>query len=310
MNSNKKTYAMLSAVIIFVIVAVICTACSWSNGEKPTGNSSAPDTTALADTAEPSLDSTHITDTADTGTATEPTAQDTATEPTAQDTASNTAADTTPSTESDTTADTTADTAPVGNEAFPNSADDGEWNLILVNPDNFLPEGFDPTLVDIGDGHYADYRIVDSLDRMMSDCRAAGLDPYICSSYRTYDKQVYLYQNKIDQYIASGYTEDMAEAYASMWVAVPGTSEHHTGLAFDIVASDYVVLDSSQASTEVQKWLMANCHNYGFILRYPEDKVNITGINYEPWHYRYVGVEAACYMAEKDICFEEYLEGK
>lgn len=106
-----------------------------------------------------------------------------------------------------------------------------------------------------------------------------------------------------------GYTRDMAESYASMWVAIPGTSEHHTGLAFDIVASDYVVLDSSQATTRVQQWLMENCHNYGFILRYPEDKVNITGINYEPWHYRYVGVEAATYIMEHGICLEEYLGG-
>ena len=91
-------------------------------------------------------------------------------------------------------------------------------------------------------------------------------------------------------------------------MARPGTSEHQLGLALDIVDLDYQQLDTRQEETPEQKWLMENSWKYGFILRYPTDKSNITGIIYEPWHYRYVGKEAAKVIHEKGICLEEYLE--
>ena len=92
-----------------------------------------------------------------------------------------------------------------------------------------------------------------------------------------------------------------------MWVARPGTSEHQTGLAVDIVDTSYQILDEGQENTPVQQWLMAHCAEYGFILRYPTDKSEITGVGYEPWHYRYVGVEAAREIMANGLCLEEYL---
>lgn len=132
--------------------------------------------------------------------------------------------------------------------------------------------------------------------------------PLICSSYRTNEKQQTLYNNKVSQYLEKGYSQTEAEAEAGKWVAVPGTSEHQTGLAVDIVDINYQLLDEKQEETEVQKWLMKNSYRYGFILRYPSDKSDITGIYYEPWHYRYVGKETAKEIYEQGICFEEYLD--
>ena len=108
---------------------------------------------------------------------------------------------------------------------------------------------------------------------------------------------------------AQGYSQEDAQTEAARWVARPGTSEHQLGLAVDIVAESYPVLDAGQEDTPEQQWLMANSYRYGFVLRYPEGKSYITGIGYEPWHYRYVGVEAAEQMYRDDLCLEEYLTG-
>ncbi len=182
-----------------------------------------------------------------------------------------------------------------------------EWMLILANPWNKLPEDFSVELKDIGGGHKVDARIVDDLNRMMQDLRLAGHSAFVCSSYRTNTKQTTLYKNKVNQYRSSGYADEDAAVEAGKWVAVPGTSEHQTGLAVDIMSSYYLVLDEGQENTAEQQWLMENSYKYGFILRYPSDKSNLTGIYYEPWHYRYVGKNAAKEIYEKDICFEEYL---
>ena len=105
-----------------------------------------------------------------------------------------------------------------------------------------------------------------------------------------------------------GLSREEATAQAGAVVAVPGTSEHQTGLAVDLVDKSYQHLDDAQASTEVQQWLMENSWKYGFILRYPEEKSDVTGIIYEPWHYRYVGGPAAREMRELGLCLEEYIE--
>ena len=107
--------------------------------------------------------------------------------------------------------------------------------------------------------------------------------------------------------IVQGYSEENARTEAGKVVAVPGTSEHQLGLAVDIVDIENQILDEDQEKTAVQKWLMKNSWRYGFILRYPNDKSNITGIIYEPWHYRYVGKEAAKEIYDLDVCLEEYL---
>lgn len=187
--------------------------------------------------------------------------------------------------------------------------DKAQWNLILVNKWNLLPEGHDPTLAQLVNGQSIDERAYPDLQDMMDDCRSEGLQPLICSSYRTMEKQIRLFKNKVSEYLSQGYSQEKAEEAAGELVAIPGTSEHQLGLALDIVDVSNQLLDESQENTPVQKWLMQNSWKYGFILRYPNDKSEITGISYEPWHYRYVGKEAAKEIYESGICLEEYLEG-
>ena len=182
------------------------------------------------------------------------------------------------------------------------------WQLLLVNKNNKIPENFDVELETVQKNHKVDKRIVSSLNQMLSDAKLQGLSPVICSSYRTNSKQTQLYNNKVKQYTDYGYSTSEAEELASYWVTLPGTSEHETGLAVDIVSKSYQKLDERQEKTAEQKWLMENSYKYGFILRYPTDKKDITMINYEPWHYRYVGIESATYMKEHNLCLEEYIE--
>lgn len=182
-----------------------------------------------------------------------------------------------------------------------------DWNLILVNPWNKLSDNFSVERTTLKNGHSIDKRAYPDLQKMMDAARAEGLSPIICSSFRTMDKQRTLFSRQVNKYISLGYSRVNAEKEAAKWVAIPGTSEHQTGLAVDIVASSYQLLDKKQESTAEQKWLMKNSYKYGFILRYPSDKSRITGIGYEPWHYRYVGKEAAKEIYEKRLCLEEYL---
>lgn len=184
------------------------------------------------------------------------------------------------------------------------------WNLILVNPWNPLPEDYSITVVQLKNGQAVDERCYPDLQEMMDACRAEGLSPVICSSYRTWEKQETLYNNQVNKLIARGYSAEDAKTETATEIAVPGTSEHQLGLAVDIVDINNQNLDSSQENTAVQQWLMEHCWEYGFILRYPDGKSEITGIVYEPWHYRYVGKEAAKEITDAGICLEEYLESK
>lgn len=183
-----------------------------------------------------------------------------------------------------------------------------EWNLLLVNPWNPLPEDFSVELAELKNGRCVDERIYQDLQDLLADARAEGLSPVICSAYRTNAQQQMLYGNKIKRLELEGYSQEEAQQKAGTVVAVPGTSEHETGLALDIVAESYQVLTEDQENTAEQQWLMKNAHRYGFILRYPKGKSEITGICYEPWHYRYVGQEAAKVIYEEGLCLEEYLE--
>ena len=142
---------------------------------------------------------------------------------------------------------------------------------------------------------------------MLADCREEGLSPLICSSFRERSKQERLFENDVRKYMYSGMTEEEAREETARNVAIPGSSEHEAGLAVDIVYAGRQILDEDQEDNETQQWLMEHCWEYGFILRYPYDKQDITGITYEPWHYRYVGFEAAEEIMSKGICLEEYL---
>lgn len=184
-----------------------------------------------------------------------------------------------------------------------------DWRLTLVNRWNALPEDYAIELVELDNGQSVDKRCYEELSAMLDACRTAGHTPLICSSYRPWATQERLYMSKVQEFLDEGYTQARAEEAAGQIVAVPGTGEHQLGLAVDIVDISYQVLDREQEETGVQKWLMEHCWEYGFILRYPTDKSEITGIIYEPWHYRYVGKETAQEIHRQGVCLEEYLEG-
>lgn len=187
-------------------------------------------------------------------------------------------------------------------------ADLGNWNLILVNKWNEIPEGFEVATSGIENGWSIDSRVKEDLEAMMADCRAAGCDPVICSAFRTHETQQDLYDREAEPYLEEGMDEDEAYEKAGESVAVPGTSEHECGLAVDIIDADYQVLDDAQEETDTQKWLMTHCQDYGFILRYPNGRTETTGIIYEPWHYRYVGKNHAKYIMENGLCLEDYID--
>ena len=181
--------------------------------------------------------------------------------------------------------------------------------LLLVNPWTPLPEDFLPgELVPVQNDQAVDARAYPDLQDMLQDMSQAGLSPLICSSYRSQERQQELYDNKVQRVMAEGASREAAQAEAARWVARPGTSEHQTGLAVDIVSLSNQMLDETQESTPEFQWLAENAWKYGFILRYPNDKSEKTGIAYEPWHFRFVGKEAAEEMHDLGLCLEEYLE--
>lgn len=183
-----------------------------------------------------------------------------------------------------------------------------DWRLVLVNKWNKMEEGYVPELKELADGHMIDARIADALIEMIRGAKKAGHTIYILSAYRSMEKQISLYEAEVAEWLEAGYSEVKAEEKAGTVVAVPGTSEHQLGLAVDLVSSKHVKLDEDAEKTEGYKWLVNNCHKYGFILRYPNGATDITGIIYEPWHFRYVGEEAAEAIMEAGITLEEYLE--
>ena len=180
--------------------------------------------------------------------------------------------------------------------------------LILVNPWNPIPESYGVTLQTLDNGQSVSDVCYDALRQMLADCAAAGYQADVCSGYRNIVQQTQLYENKVSRVVREGYSRKEAERIAATEVAYPGASEHHTGLAVDLVDAANYQLEETQEQMPAQQWLMANCDRYGFVLRYPEGKSDITGIIYEPWHYRYVGKEAAEIMHREGLCLEEYLE--
>ena len=189
---------------------------------------------------------------------------------------------------------------PEKDNAQPEAEED--WRLILVNADHPVPEGYSVTLKELRNDQWVDERIYPELQQMFDDARELGIYPLINESYRTAERQQEILDGYIASYEAEGLSEAEAEEQALAVVAKPGTSEHQLGLALDIIA------ENEDDSTETWQWLKDNCWRYGFILRYPEDKAEITGITYEPWHFRYVGADAAQQITEQGITLEEYLD--
>ncbi|MGI6344519.1 MAG: M15 family metallopeptidase [Bacillota bacterium] len=180
--------------------------------------------------------------------------------------------------------------------------------LILVNAQNPLPEGFKPELKTVQGNLQLEVTAADALQEMIAAAKEVGLSLLVVSAYRSPERQAVLYENKVQEWIGYGYSRAAAEAKAATIVALPGTSEHHTGLAADIVTPDYQRLNAGFAETAAAKWMANYAHRYGFILRYPEDKEEVTGIIFEPWHFRYVGKEHAKAIQESGLSLEEYLD--
>ena len=181
------------------------------------------------------------------------------------------------------------------------------WNLLLVNDWNPLPAGYDSdvSFSTVSGGKQVDSRIIDAVNRMLND--AAAYDLAVVSAYRPKEEQDVLYWRKVKQYTDKGYSDLEAQKVGGTIVKRPGFSEHNCGLAMDVGGSGDYTLEQTFANTPAYAWLMEHCADYGFILRFPEGKEDITGVIYEPWHYRYVGEEAARYIMDNDLCLEEYL---
>ncbi len=177
------------------------------------------------------------------------------------------------------------------------------WNLILVNKDNRIPDDYEVDLIELSNGEKVDSRIYPQLQEMFDNARAVGLELFVREGYRTADDQQEVMTEQIQEYIEQGYSRSESKKLAKKYVAAPGTSEHQLGISVDINA------DTSVCSSDaVYTWLAENAYKYGFIKRYPSDKTDITGVYDEPWHYRYVGEEAAREIQERGLCLEEYIE--
>ena len=181
----------------------------------------------------------------------------------------------------------------------------GDWAAVLVNPSHPLPEGFETAVADF-EGGQVDARILGICEKMFADAAEDGVNFKLVDAYRSYGRQNELYQQKVDSYIAKGDSREDAETHAATITARPNTSEHQTGLALDIVTPSYTKRDKGFANTDAFQWLDANAQDYGFTLRYKQNKQEYTKVIYEPWHWRFVGVEAARAMKQSGECLEEY----
>ena len=181
--------------------------------------------------------------------------------------------------------------------------------ILLVNRNNPLPGNYEVTLLTLPDGvNRAAKEAYEPLCNMLKAGEKEGLNFEICSSYRDAARQKTLFEEDVEVLMQAGYSYTDAYEEVAKETMPPGCSEHSTGLAFDIVALDYQMLDAGQEKTKENEWLREHCAEYGFILRYPKGKEDITSINYESWHFRYVGKEAAEYIMKNGITLEEYLE--
>lgn len=193
-----------------------------------------------------------------------------------------------------------------------------EYIYTLVNKQNPVDKTFpedQDALIEIPakyrktDVIYLHYIAEKALEAMMQDMFALGYnDTYVTSAYRRYDKQQQIFDKYVNDLVNQGMSYDDAYAEVLKDTALPGQSEHQTGLCVDLTTKSIMTVDNRFADTEVFAWLQHNAWKYGFVLRYPEDKVNITGYSYESWHYRFVGFEVAKIMHQTGLCYEEYIE--
>lgn len=194
--------------------------------------------------------------------------------------------------------------------------------LMLINKDNKLPDNYTPNFTTIPSRYYFssdkdnrfDSRAAPYLIKLLNAASKAGYKLKIISGYRSYEYQKNNFDRHVKALVAKGETIEQAREETAKLVAPPGTSEHQSGLAADIITSDWYKKNSQLTEdfdkTSAFEWLYANCANYGFILRYPKDKQSITKYEYEPWHYRFVGVDDAKKIMSRNVCLEEYVGNK
>lgn len=181
------------------------------------------------------------------------------------------------------------------------------WNLVLVNHTNGISTSYVPNVAYVADGEYLRSEVAPIVQQMIADAKAQGINLSLISGYRSASRQTVLYKRKVAYYRNLGYTQANAEAAAATVVNPPGYSEHQTGLCMDITDASYQSLTEGQETTAGYQWLLAHCAEYGFVLRYPQGKEAVTGVIYEPWHFRYVGTEAATEIMSQGITLEEYV---
>ena len=179
-----------------------------------------------------------------------------------------------------------------------------DWRLTLANYENLLPENFTVKVSNIDNTRQFDSRAIGELNNMMNAMKKDGVtNVWVQSAYRSVARQKELYDNSVKKYLQQGKTQEEAEKLTDEYINKPGSSDHNLGLAVDF---NYV--DNKFEKLDGFKWLKKNAENYGFVLRYPKDKEDITKIAYESWHWRYVGVEHAKKMNDLNMCLEEYIE--
>lgn len=179
-----------------------------------------------------------------------------------------------------------------------------DWRLVLVNFENALPEDFSIELANIDKTRQFDARAINELNQLLADAKKSKVgDLWVQSAYRSVERQEEIFNTKVNEYIKLGKTTEEAEELTKKYINESNTSEHNLGLAVDF---NYINNDFEKS--EAFAWLNENASQYGFILRYRQDKEEITKVAYEPWHWRYVGVEHAQKINELDMCLEEYVE--
>lgn len=183
-----------------------------------------------------------------------------------------------------------------------------EYYLLLANAENPLPQDWSIQTEEVQNGYEMDKRAAPAMREMIQAAKEDGVELMLCSAYRSVEKQQQLFDRSQQAYMAQGMSEEEAYAKTATETAIPGTSEHQTGLAADIVTPTYQMLDAGFADTPAGQWLSEHAAEYGFVLRYPQDKQEVTGIIYESWHYRFVGKTHAKLMRESGLCLEEYLQ--
>ncbi|WP_208560985.1 M15 family metallopeptidase [Marinilactibacillus kalidii] len=196
-------------------------------------------------------------------------------------------------------------------ESLPEDASSDDWNLLLVNNWTPLPEGFEPNLQEVEPEKSVDTRIVEPFKNWMDAGQKAGHQLYFASGYRSVERQQSNYDRSIDKFKQEGFSEEKAISKTEEYIAIPRRSEHHTGLAVDIVDQQWIAdgngLTPDYDTQESQHWLLETMADHGFVLRYPEGAEDLTDIHYESWHFRYVGKENAMFMTEHDLVLEEFV---